>query len=92
MNFLNFLTDPVVIVVGDHDEEVAGEALRRAPGYKHVLRPAAAAVVELLEGISSGRPPCVHVPERLVERDGHWRLLGTSHYVVHALTHFAEKG
>lgn len=80
-------TDPVHLVVRDHDEQLTLEARRAAAGYEHVLWPAAAAEVEALEDGTTRRPVRLQVPERLLERDGDGRILGLSVYCVAPRSH-----
>ena len=60
---------PVVLVVGNHDEEVHGISLLCTLGYKHVLWPSAPAEVELIRSceIISVGPILVDVAEGCLE-------------------------
>lgn len=70
-----FAAYPIVLVVGDHDEEVAVEALGQTLGDQHVVGPAAAAEVELeLIGRASSWAIGVQVAEGALEWNGHTGL------------------
>lgn len=70
---------PIVLVVRDHDKQIAVEALRQTLGDEHVVGPAAAAEVELqlLRGAGS-RTIGVQVAEGALERNGHTGLSGAT--------------
>lgn len=70
---------PIVLVVRDHDEQIAVEALGQTLGDEHVVGPAAAAEVELqlIRAAGSGTIG-VQVAEGALERNGHTGLGGAT--------------
>ena len=60
---------PVVLVVGNHDEEVHGISLLCTLGYKHVLWPSATTEVKFIGScdVTSVGPVLVDVAERCLE-------------------------
>lgn len=63
-------TDPVILVVRDHDEQFTLESRCGASRHEHVLWPSAAAEVEALKGGSTCWPVILQIPEGLLEWDG----------------------
>lgn len=74
-----FAAYPIVLVVGDHDEEIAVEALGQTLGDQHVVGPATAAEVELelIRGTSSWAIG-IQIAEGALERNSHTGLCGTT--------------
>lgn len=58
----------VVLVVRDHDEQLAGKPFGSALGHQHVVGPAAAAKIELGQLVAALRSVQVQVTERALER------------------------
>lgn len=69
----------VLLVIRDHAEEHNGVSSRCALWYEHVVRPAAAAEVELGGLCGAGVAlPVGLVAERALVRDGHGRVQGSA--------------
>lgn len=80
-------THLIIIIVGDHDEELHGESFWGSLGNEHVLGPSTPAEVELRQGVSTLWSVQVQVAEGTLEWYGYGGVGGSVGYGVLALFH-----
>lgn len=82
-------TNPVLIVIRNHDEQIHGISRQVALGHEHVLRPSASAEIEFVESlkIRAAGSVAIQIAERSLERYGQGRFQRASSNCILSPSH-----